>query len=70
MATQESLDLAQTLYVAYYGRPADRAGLNYWADEIDANGVDAMVNAFGNSAEFEARFGNLSNEQLINNHPG
>lgn len=67
MATQESLDLAQTLYVAYYGRPADRAGLNYWADEIDANGVDAMVNAFGNSAEFEARFGNLSNEQLINN---
>mgnify|MGYP001169534642 FL=1 len=67
MATQESLDLAQMLYVAYYGRPADRAGLNYWADEIDANGVDAMVNAFGNSAEFEARFGNLSNEQLINN---
>jgi len=67
MATQESLDLAQTLYVAYYGRPADRAGLNYWADEIDANGVDAMVNAFGNSAEFEARFGNLSDDQLVTN---
>ncbi|NYS60356.1 DUF4214 domain-containing protein [Vreelandella salicampi] len=67
MATQASLDLAQTLYVAYYGRPADRAGLNYWAEEIDANGVDAMVNAFGTSAEFEARFGSLSNDQLINN---
>lgn len=67
MATQESLDLAQTLYVAYYGRPADRAGLNYWADEIDANGIDAMVNAFGNSAEFEARFGNLSDDQLVTN---
>lgn len=67
MATQESLELAQTLYVAYYGRPADRDGLNYWAEEIDANGVDAMVNAFGNSAEFDARFGDLTTNQLINN---
>ncbi|WP_336269473.1 beta strand repeat-containing protein [Vreelandella arctica] len=67
MATQESLNLAQTLYVAYYGRPADRDGLNYWAEEIDANGVDAMVNAFGNSAEFDARFGDLTTNQLINN---
>ncbi|MFG6176674.1 DUF4214 domain-containing protein [Halomonas sp. THAF12] len=67
MATQASLDLVQKLYVAYYGRPADAAGQTYWAEQIDSKGADAVINDFGNSAEYEARFGDLSNEELVNN---
>ncbi|GEK48326.1 hypothetical protein HPA02_26090 [Bisbaumannia pacifica] len=69
MATQASLELAQQLFVAYYGRPADAAGQEFWAEEIDANGGDAsaIINLFGTSAEFEARFGDLTNEELVNN---
>ncbi|WP_299313367.1 DUF4214 domain-containing protein, partial [uncultured Halomonas sp.] len=67
MATQESLNQAQLLYVAYYGRPADPQGQQYWAEQIDANGVGFILNAFGTSAEYENAFGNLSNSQLVNN---
>ncbi|WP_434986227.1 DUF4214 domain-containing protein [Vreelandella zhaodongensis] len=66
MATQENLELAQQLYVAYYGRPADAAGLAFWAEEIEANGIDAAISAFGNSSEYTARFGDLGNEELVN----
>ncbi|WP_417420259.1 DUF4214 domain-containing protein [Halomonas sp.] len=66
MATQENLDLAQTLYVAYYGRPADKAGLEFWADEIEASGAAAVVSVFGNSEEYVARFGDHSSEELVN----
>ncbi|MBB3142876.1 DUF4214 domain-containing protein [Halomonas organivorans] len=67
MATQASLDLVQKLYVAYYGRPADAAGQTFWAEQIDSQGAAAVINDFGNSAEYEARFGDLSNEELVNN---
>ncbi|WP_299315388.1 DUF4214 domain-containing protein, partial [uncultured Halomonas sp.] len=67
MATQASLDLVQKLYVAYYGRPADPAGQQYWAEQIDEQGVDSVINFFGTSPEFDARFGSMSNEQLVNN---
>lgn len=66
MATQENLNLAQTLYVAYYGRPADQAGLEFWADEIEASGAAAVVSVFGNSDEYVARFGDLGSVELIN----
>ncbi|CAM3442980.1 DUF4214 domain-containing protein [Halomonas lysinitropha] len=67
MATQESLDLVQKLYVAYYGRPSDSEGQEYWATRIDEEGVDAVINEFGTSPEFEARFGNFTPDQLITN---
>ncbi len=56
-------------YVAYYGRPADSAGLDFWAGKLDQeNGnLDAIIAAFGTSPEFEARFGNLSNTELVEN---
>ncbi|WP_048306564.1 DUF4214 domain-containing protein [Halomonas sp. PR-M31] len=67
MATQANLNLTQQLYVAYYGRPADSEGLNYWADRIENEGLDSAINAFGNSDEFQEEFGSLSNAQLVNN---
>lgn len=58
----------QLMYLAYYGRPADPAGLDYWmAALMQANGVweDELLNAFIDSAEYRERFSGLSEEQLI-----
>ena len=59
----------QTIYVAYYGRPADPAGLDYWQQQLTLSRGDlsTIIDAFGNSAEFVARYGNLNNTDLINN---
>jgi len=68
MATQASLDLAQQMYVAYYGRPADPAGQLYWAEQFDASeDLTQALAAFGNSEEFTAGFGSLDNEALVTN---
>ncbi len=68
MATQSSIDIAQQMYVVYYGRPADPGGLGYWADIFDAtDNLDQALNSFGNSAEFTSGFGLLTNAELIAN---
>jgi hypothetical protein len=50
------------LYEACFGREADNAGLNYWAERHDA-GIDflQMANFFIGSAEFQSKFGNPAN---------
>ncbi|MFT7112886.1 MAG: vibriolysin [Porticoccaceae bacterium] len=64
--TQESINLAQQMFVAYYGRPGDPDGLNYWADRFDeSNNLDAVLFAFGNSQEYNDSFGALTSEQLV-----
>jgi len=57
----------QKAYVAYYGRPADPAGLNYWAARMDAEGqsLNAIIGAFGTSPEFKGRYGGLTYTQLV-----
>jgi glucose/arabinose dehydrogenase len=62
-----SRDYVQKAYVAYYGRPADPGGQSYWAARMDAEGgsLNAIITAFGNSDEFNRRYGGLSNSQLI-----
>src|SRR5476649_1580720 len=62
MAASTYLAQVQQLYVAYFGRPADPIGLQYWATQIDAaNGSIAAVQAgFSASAESQALFGNKS----------
>lgn len=57
----------QRVYVAYYGRPADPAGRSFWAVELDKAGgsLGAVIQSFGNSPEFNTRYGGLSNEDLI-----
>jgi hypothetical protein len=69
MASQASLSQVQSLYVAYYGRPADPVGLAFWAGVVDAHGgdVSVIVQDFGNAPEFQARFANLGNNTLVNN---
>ena len=56
-------------YVAYYGRPPDVGGLAYWAGRLEDEGgaLGSIIDAFGESEEFEANFGDLSNTQLVTN---
>ena len=62
----ESINLAQQMYVAYYGRPGDPGGVNYWADQFDKSpSLEAVLSAFGNSQEYTDNFGSLTNEQLV-----
>ena len=67
MPTSTSLEQVQALYVAYYGRPAEPGGRDYWATRLDANGGDlnAMINAFGQSQEYLNRFGDMDDAQRI-----
>lgn len=60
-------DYVQKAYVAYYGRPADPAGQTYWAKRMDGEGgsLNAIIGAFGNSVEFNSRYGQLTNTQLV-----
>ena len=60
--------IIQNAYLAYYGRPADPAGLDYWAGRLkDAGGnLDEIIAAFGTSVEFTERFGKLETTELVN----
>ena len=68
MAITESLTMVQEFYIAYYGRPADPSGLTYWADRFDETAnLDDVLAAFGESDEFTANFGDLTESELVNN---
>lgn len=53
MAVADYFDTVQKVYIAFYQRPADPAGLYYWSQRVDAeNGnLSAVIDAFANSAE-------------------
>jgi cyclophilin family peptidyl-prolyl cis-trans isomerase len=64
--SESSLNLAQQMYVAYYGRAGDPGGVNYWAGQFDeSSNLDAVLSNFGNSQEYSDNFGSLSNEELV-----
>jgi CubicO group peptidase (beta-lactamase class C family) len=67
---QSSFDeRVQTMYVAYYGRPGDPGGVEFWSQRLAATGgeLSAIIDAFGSSAEYNERFSALDNSGLVNN---
>jgi len=58
----------QKLYVAYFNRPADVAGLAYWEGVVEgAKGNTASVSAaFANEAEYKTAFAGMSNADIVN----
>ena len=59
MAAAAYFDTVQKIFIAFYQRPADPAGLKYWADRIDAANGDAaaVVSAFATSPEAVTLYG-------------
>ena len=58
----------QQLYVAYFNRPADAGGLEYWESIVtqlngDVSGVSA---AFAQSAEYRAAYAGMTNAEIVN----
>ncbi|WP_340122816.1 DUF4214 domain-containing protein [Methylobacter svalbardensis] len=61
-------DSVQKLYVAYFNRPADPAGLAYWEGVVANNaGNTAPISAaFSQSPEYVAAFAGMSNVAVVN----
>jgi hypothetical protein len=57
----------QQLYVAYFNRPADFAGLDYWTNVVAAQkGSTALVSAaFAAEAEYKTEYAGLSNADVV-----
>ena len=60
-------EYVQKSYVSYYGRAADPAGLAFWAGRMDSEGgsLSSIIQAFGNSDEFNRRYGGLNYTDLV-----
>jgi len=65
-AIESAKEQVQKAYIAYFGRPADEAGLAYWSNEL-ANGADlsGIINAFGNSAESQELYSGSTPQQQV-----
>jgi hypothetical protein len=58
----------QKLYVAYFNRPADTAGLTYWEDVVERLGGDTAPVSAAFAAEHEYRdlYAGMSNGDIVN----
>lgn len=58
----------QKLYVAYFSRPADYLGLQYWEGVLAANGGNTapISAAFSTSAEYVSTYAGMSNSAVVN----
>jgi len=66
MATTYYADI-QKLYVAYFNRPADSGGLQFWESVLEGNGGNTAVIAaeFAKSAEYTAAYGSKTAYQAV-----
>lgn len=57
----------QVLYVAILGRAADKAGLNYWLDQIEKGQItlDGVRASFVEQLEYQELYAYLSNTELV-----
>ncbi|MCO8164199.1 DUF4214 domain-containing protein [Pseudomonas sp. 21LCFQ010] len=67
MAASAYFNQVQQLYIAYFGRPADPTGLNFWAANIDAAGgnLNGVIAGFSASSESKALYASATTAQLV-----
>ena len=63
-----TMSQVQTMYIAYFGRPADPGGLAYYANLMNARNGDnaALLDDFAKSAESQVVFNKLTTSEKIN----
>src|SRR5690606_34992345 len=66
MAISDHFDTVQEIYIGFYQRPADPAGLRYWSEQIEAAGGDAaaVIDAFANSEEAGDVHGDINQDTI------
>ena len=66
MAAAQYFDQVQKIFIAFYQRPADPAGLKYWASRVDAAGGDIsqVINAFATSPEATDLYGTIDADTI------
>ncbi|MFT7287411.1 MAG: hypothetical protein ACI87W_001525, partial [Halieaceae bacterium] len=66
MAAADFFDTVQEIYIAYYQRPADPAGLRFWAERLDQNGGDLneIIDSFGTSPEALGLYGVVDSQNI------
>lgn len=59
----------QELYIGYFGRPADQAGLNYWLTASNATNSTVTLNdiraSFAQQTEYTTVYGNLDRQATV-----
>lgn len=57
----------QKLYIAYFNRPADVAGLTYWEGQLDANLISLpdLAQSFSQQAEYKTTYGGKSTSDVV-----
>ena len=67
MAASTYFAQVQQLYIAYFGRAADDAGLNFWANAIESglSTIESVATGFTLTPEYSSIYGNLSAETLV-----
>lgn len=68
MAAVNYLSTVEKCYLAYYGRTADVEGAAYWSHRLEKAGgnLSEIIDAFANSDESRALYGNLDTSSKIN----
>lgn len=58
----------QKMYVAYFGRPADPTGEDFWTDALDAGAValDDLSATFAASQEYRDMYADMDNRAIVN----
>ncbi|BBB69679.1 hypothetical protein UNDYM_5426 [Undibacterium sp. YM2] len=57
----------QKLYIAYFNRPADVAGLTYWEGQLDGNKISlaGLAQSFSEQVEYVATYGGKSTADVV-----
>ena len=65
--SQSAQDSATELYLGFFGRTPDTAGLSYWASQIASGAsVLSVAASFAQTTEFHTQYGGLNAAAQIN----